>query len=100
LGKNMGVEAVQEFTVLTGNYSAAYGKRSGGMINTATRSGTNQFHGSAFEFLRNDNLDARNFFDTTPDPPEFRRNQFGGALGGPIRKDHTFFFGTYEALRE
>ncbi len=100
LGKNMGVEAVQEFTVLTSNYGAAYGKRSGGQINTATRSGTNQIHGSAFEFLRNDNLDARNYFDYTAKKPEFRRNQFGGAIGGPVRKDRTFYFGTYEGLRE
>ena len=100
LGKNMGVEAIQEFSVLTSNYSAAYGKRGGGVINMATRSGTNQLHGSAYEFLRNDNLDARNFFDPTSQPPEFKRNQFGGALGGPIRKDRTFFFGNYEGLRE
>ena len=107
LGKNMGVEAVQEFTVLTSNYSAAYGKRSGGVINVATRSGTNSLHGSVFEFLRNDNLDARNFFDIDPenplersDPPEFRRNQFGFAVGGPLRRDRSFFFGTYEGLRE
>ncbi|OFW41329.1 MAG: hypothetical protein A3J28_05315 [Acidobacteria bacterium RIFCSPLOWO2_12_FULL_60_22] len=100
LGKNMGVDAVQEFKVLTGNYSAAYGKRAGGVINIATRSGTNQIHGSGFEFLRNDNLDARNFFDQTPQPPEFRRNQFGGAVGGPIRKDQAFYFGNFEGLRE
>jgi len=107
LGKNMGVEAIQEFTVLTSNYSAAYGKRAGGVVNIATRSGTNTLHGSGFEFLRNDDLDARNFFDVDPDnpterssPPEFRRNQFGGAIGGPVRKDQSFFFGTYEGLRE
>jgi hypothetical protein len=99
LGKNMGVEAIQEFTVLTSNYSAAYGKRAGGVVNIATRSGTNQFHGSLFEFHRDDRLDARNFFDQDA-PPPFERNQFGGALGGPIRKDQTFFFATYEALRE
>ena len=107
LGTNMGVEAIREFQVLTSNYSAAYGKRSGGVINIATRSGTNQIHGSAFEFHRNDNLDARNFFDVDPanplqrsDPPEFKRNQFGGALGGPLLRDMSFFFGTYEGLRE
>ena len=107
LGTNMGVEAIREFQVLTSNYSAAYGKRSGGVINIATRSGTNQIHGSAFEFHRNDNLDARNFFDVDPanplersDPPEFKRNQFGGALGGPLLRDKSFFFGTYEGLRE
>lgn len=100
LGKNMGVDAVQEFTILTSNYSSAYGKKGGGIINIATRSGTNQLHGSVFEFLRNSALDARNFFDQGSSPPPFRRNNFGGALGGPIRKDHSFFFGTYEGLRE
>ena len=99
LGIQMGVEAVREFAVLGSSYSAAYGKKGGGVINMATRSGTNAFHGSVFEFLRNDNLDARNFFDPG-EPPEFRRNQFGAALGGPIRKDQTFFFGNFEALRE
>ncbi len=100
LGKNMGVEAIREFTVLSSNYSATYGKRAGGIINIATRSGTNQIHGSAFEFLRNSALDARNFFDPTPSPPPFKRNQFGASLGGPIRKDRAFFFGTYEGLRD
>ena len=107
LGKNLGVDAVREFSVMTSNYSAAYGKHAGGIINIATRSGTNQFHGSIFEFLRNDNLDARNFFDIDPanplkrsSPPEFKRNQFGGSLGGPIRRDQTFFFANFEALRE
>ncbi len=99
LGKNMGVEAIQEFTVLTGSYSAAYGKRAGGVINIATRSGTNQLHGSAFEFHRNDAFDARNFFDPGDAPP-FTRNQFGGAMGGPLKHDRTFFFANYEALRE
>jgi hypothetical protein len=100
LGKNMGVDAIQEFTVLLGNYSAAYGKRNGGIVNIVTRPGTNQLHGSGFEFFRNDNLDARNFFDPNPEPPEFRRNQFGGSVGGALRQDKTFFFGTYEGLRE
>jgi hypothetical protein len=100
LGKQMGVDAIQEFSVLLGNYSAAYGKRNGGVVTLATRSGTNQFHGSAYEFLRNSALDARNFFDVTPQPPPFRRNQYGGTFGGPIRKDKTFFFVNYEGLRE
>ncbi len=100
LGKNMGVDAIQEFTVLVGNYGAAYGKRSGGIVNTVTRSGTNQIHGSVFEFLRNSALDARNFFDPTRQPPPFRRNEFGGTLGGPLRRDKAFFFGAYEGLRE
>ena len=100
LGKSFGVDAIQEFTVLTANYSAAYGKRNGGVVNMITRPGTNQFHGSGYEFLRNDDLDARNFFDPTPQPAEFRRNQFGGSIGGPVRQDKTFFFATYEGLRE
>ncbi|MBI4456645.1 MAG: TonB-dependent receptor [Acidobacteria bacterium] len=97
-GTTLGVETVREFTVLTSIYSAEYGKVAGGVINAVTKSGTNELHGSAFEFLRNDNLDARNFFDRAK--PEFKRNQFGFTLGGPIRKDHTFFFGSYEGLRD
>ncbi|MGI9075516.1 MAG: TonB-dependent receptor domain-containing protein [Bryobacteraceae bacterium] len=99
LGGNLGVDAVQEFSVLTTNYSAEYGRTSGGVINGTTRSGTNQFHGGAYEFLRNSALDARNFFDGSSVPP-FRRNQFGGFAGGPILKDHTFFFVDYEGLRQ
>src|SRR5204862_4115061 len=89
LGGNLGVDAIQEFSVLTSNYSAEYGKTSGGVINAITRSGANQLHGTAYEFLRNSALDARNFFDG-PAIPAFKRNQFGASLGGPIRKDHTF----------
>jgi outer membrane receptor protein involved in Fe transport len=99
LGGNLGVDAIQEFSVLTSNYSAEYGKTAGGVVNAITRSGTNQFHGSAYEFLRNSGLDARNFFDGATVPP-FRRNQFGGAIGGPIRKDRTFFFADYESIRQ
>jgi len=99
LSKLMGVDAIQEFNVLTANYSAAYGKRSGGMMNVMTKPGTNQFHGTASYFHRNDNLDARNFFDPE-EAGEFRRNQFAGSLGGPIKRDRTFFFGNYEGLRE
>ena len=102
LGQNLGVDAIQEFSVLTSNYSAEYGFTSGGVINAITRSGTNQFHGSAYEFLRNSNLDAANFFDNAGNAakPPFRRNQFGASLGGPIRKDRTFVFGDYEGLRQ
>ena len=100
LGINMGVDAVREFQILTSSYSAAFGKRAGGIINVATRSGTNQFHGSAYEYLRNSDLDARNFFDPTKSPAPFKRNQFGGSLGGPIRKDKAFFFVNYEGLRQ
>ncbi len=99
LGALLGVEAIQEFSVVTGNASADYGKTSGGVFNAITRSGTNEFHGSAYEFLRNSSLDARNFFDGSQVPP-FKRNQFGVSAGGPIRKDRTFLFGDYEGLRE
>jgi len=99
LGGNLGVDAIQEFSVLTSNYSAEYGKTSGGVVNAITRSGTNQFHGSVYEFLRNSALDARNFFDGGSIPP-FKRNQFGAAAGGPIRKDRTFVFGDFEGIRQ
>lgn len=100
-GVLLGVEAVLEFQVLTNSYSAEFGRSAGGVINAVTRSGTNQFHGSAFEFLRNSDLDARNFFDPHRAPiPPFKRNQFGGVVGGPIRKDQTFFFGAFESLIE
>src|SRR5262249_18288700 len=92
----LGVEAVREFNVLSDTYGAEYGKRAGGQITIVTSSGTNQVHGSAFEFLRNNALDARNFFDQTNGAPPYRRNQFGVALGGPIKKDKMFLFGTYE----
>jgi hypothetical protein len=98
IGGNLGVDAIQEFSVLTSNYSAEYGKTSGGVVNAVTRSGTNQFHGSVYEFLRNNALDARNFFDK--EIPPFKRNQFGAAAGGPIRKDRTFIFADYEGIRQ
>jgi hypothetical protein len=97
LGVNLGVDAVEQFTVLTSNYPAQHGRSSGGIIGASTRSGTNEIHGSVYEFFRNSVLDARNFFDTTK--PPFRRNQFGASLGGPIRKDRTFVFSDYEGLR-
>ena len=99
LGGNLGVDAIQEFSVLTSNYSAEYGKTSGGVVNAITRSGTNSLHGSAYEFIRNDKLDAANFFEAGQRTP-FRRNQFGGAIGGPIIKDRTFFFVDYEGIRQ
>jgi hypothetical protein len=98
LGGNLGVDAIQEFSVITSNISAEYGRTSGGVVNAITRSGTNQFHGGAYEFFRNNALDARNFFDGAKIPP-FHRNQFGADAGGPIRKDKMFFFGDYEGLR-
>ena len=99
LGGNLGADAVAEFSVLTTNYSAEYGRTSGGVISAITKSGTNQFHGSAYEFLRNSALDARNFFDPAVIPP-FRRNQFGASAGRAIQKDKTFIFGDYEGIRQ
>ena len=98
-GSTLGVDAVQEFSVLTSNYSAEYGRTSGGIINALTKSGTNSLHGDVYEFLRNSALDTKNYFDQGQ-IPAFRRNQFGAALGGPILKDRTFFFADYEGLRE
>ncbi|MBX7222910.1 MAG: TonB-dependent receptor [Blastocatellia bacterium] len=91
-------EAIQEFRVQTSVAPAEVGRAGGAIINTSFKSGTNEFHGSAFEFLRNDNLDARPTF--APNKAEFRRNQFGGTLGGPIIKDKLFFFGDYQGLRQ
>jgi len=100
-GVLLGVEAVLEFQVLTNAYSAEFGRSAGGVINAVTRSGENTMHGAAFEFLRNSALDAKNFFDPLSNPiPPFKRNQFGATLGGPIRRDKTFFFGAYEGLIE
>ncbi len=114
LGANLGVEAIQEYSVVSANPSGEYGKTSGGVFNATTRSGTNQVHGSGYEFIRNSALDARNFFDGAVAPP-YRRNQFGFAIGGPVYlprfgedgsaigykgKNKTFFFANYEGLRE
>jgi hypothetical protein len=95
----LGLEAIREFRIEMNTYSAEFGRNSGGQINALTKSGTNTTHGSLFEYFRNDHLDARNFFDSTG-KPKFTRNQFGGSLGGALRKDQTFYFATYEALRE
>ncbi len=95
----IGVEAVREFNVLRDSYGAEYGKRPGAQVIIVTQSGSNQWHGSVYEFLRNNVLDAPNYFDQGSAPP-FRRNQFGGALGGPIQKEKTFFFVNYEGLRQ
>lgn len=99
LGDNLGIDAVEQVSVLGSNYPADYGRTSGGVINVVTRSGKNAFHGSLYEFLRNSALDARNFFDG-PAIPSFKRNQFGGSAGAPIKKDRTFIFGDYEGLRQ
>ena len=95
------IGAVQEFKVDNSTLSAEYGQSSGAVVNIATRSGANDFHGELFEFFRNDALDARNFFTFTANkPPPFKRNQFGGQFGGPIVKDKAFFFSSYEGLRQ
>lgn len=99
LGFNLGADAVEEFSVLTSNFSAQYGRGSGGVINAVTRSGDNGFHGDVYEFLRNSALDASNLFDFGKRPP-LKRNQFGASAGGPIQKNKTFFFGDYEGFRQ
>lgn len=95
----LGVDAVREFNVLRDSYGAEYGKRPGGQVTIVTQSGTNQLHGSVYEFLRNSALDAPNYFDHGSAPP-FQRNQFGAALGGPIQTDKTFLFANYEGFRQ
>ena len=98
-GQLLGVDAVREFELVKDSYSAEYGKRPGAQVSIVTTGGTNQIHGSVYEFVRNSALDARNFFDQAT-IPEFQRNVFGGSLGGPIRKDRTFLFGNYEGYRQ
>ena len=98
-GQLLGIDGVREFNVVSDSYSAAYGKREGAQISIVTNSGTNQLHGSAYEFLRNSYFDSRNYFDQAR-IPEFQRNDFGGALGGPLRKDKLFLFGNYEGYRQ
>ena len=101
-GAYSGAETIQEFQVITNNYSAEYPSKPGAIISAVTKSGTNAFHGSLYEFLRNDNLDAARWEDNAFDneKPEFKRNHLGGSLGGPVLRDRTFFFVSYEALRE
>jgi hypothetical protein len=99
LGTNLGVEAIREFSVVSNNYSAEYGRASGGVLNAVTRSGTNDLRGTLFYFHRNSAMDARNFFDPSV-RPLFRRHQFGAAVGGPIIKNRTFWFANYETVRE
>src|SRR6266436_5304844 len=98
-GMLLGVDAVREFSVQRDSYGAEFGKRPGGQVVIVTQSGTNQWHGTAFEFLRNNVLDAPNFFDQGDAPP-FRRNQFGASMGGPLQRDKTFLFGNYEGFRQ
>ena len=98
-GQLLGVDAVREFEVVKDTYSAEYGKRPGAQVSIITASGTNQLHGTVYEFARNSALDARNFFDQA-NIPEFQRNVFGGSLGGPIKQDKTFLFANYEGFRQ
>src|SRR5205807_389044 len=104
LGINLGaglipnLDSVEEFRLITNSFDAEYGKFSGAVMNTITKSGTNGIHGSAFEFLRNDKFDARGFFD--PTKAELRRNQFGYAVGGPLWKNKLFWFTDYQGTRE
>ncbi len=107
-GKNNGaavipnLDSISEFRIITSNFDAEYGNYSGGQINVATKSATNTIHGSAFEFLRNTDLDARNFFNPAATGPkgDFKQNQFGGTVGGPIKKDKVFFFLDYQGTRQ
>jgi outer membrane receptor protein involved in Fe transport len=106
-GKNNGtsvvpnLDSIEEFRIITNNFDAEYGNYSGGQVNVATKSGTNSFHGSAFEFLRNTDFDARNFYNPAPGQKgDFKQNQFGGTGGGPIKRDKLFFFGDYQGTRQ
>ena len=105
-GTSLGVEAIAEFQTLTNTYGADFGGN-GAVVNAASKSGTNGFHGTAFDFLRNSAMDARNFFEsprkpgaTSADPAPFRKNQYGGSIGGPVKKDKIFFFADYEGIRQ
>ncbi|HXN53330.1 MAG TPA: carboxypeptidase-like regulatory domain-containing protein [Candidatus Acidoferrum sp.] len=98
-GMLLGVDAVREFNVQRDSYSASFGKHPGGQVIIVTQSGSNQWHGAVFEFLRNNELDAPNFFDQGSTPP-FQRNQFGASAGGPLRADKTFLFANYEGFRQ
>ncbi len=91
------LDSIEEFRILTNNFDAEYGNYAGGQINVITKSGTNRFHGSVFEFLRNTDFDAKNYFATTRD--DHKENQFGGTIGGPIKHDKLFFFGDYQGDR-
>jgi Carboxypeptidase regulatory-like domain len=105
-GNSMGVDGIKEFKVITSNFTAEYGMAMGSQMAMVSKNGTNQFHGDGFEFFRNSLLDSRNYFDLPPARlnghrlPEFQKNNFGGSVGGPIKKDKTFFDGVYEGLRQ
>src|SRR5258707_15287525 len=101
----LGVDTIREFRVVTNAFSADYGRAMGGVISIATKSGSNAMHGSGFEFYRNSQLDAPNYFDPVnasggKQAPPFKRHQFGGSFGGPIKPNKIFFFGGYERLQE
>ena len=98
-GSSLGVEAIGEFQTLTNAYGAQYGGN-GAVINAVSKSGSNAFHGSAFDFIRNSALDARDYFSSKSSASPFRRNQFGGSVGGPIKKNKAFFFVDYEGIRQ
>ena len=104
-GTTLGVDGIREYKVVTTSFSAEYGQSMGSQMLMVSKGGSNQFHGDAFEYIRNSALDAKNFFDTPASSnggrlPEFQKNNFGGSFGGPIRKDKTFFFGVYEGVRQ
>jgi hypothetical protein len=100
IGVKPNVEGIQEITVQTNSYAAEAGRTAGGVVNLVTRSGTNQFHGSVYEYFRNDIFDGRNFFQSTGNKPELRQNQYGASVGGPIFRDRTFFYFDFEGLRQ
>lgn len=100
IGTNLGVDAIQEFSIESSTPAAEFGKLTGGILNAVTRSGTNQFHGSVYYFLRNSALDARNYFDVGSSPLPFRRNNYGASAGGHLKKNKTFWFVDFEGLRE
>ena len=99
-GQLLGIDAVREFNILRDAYSAEYGKKPGGQVSIVTQSGSNEWHGSVYEFIRNNALDARNFFDAGPSAPPFQRNDFGVSMGGPVQKGKTFVFANYEGFRQ
>ncbi len=99
-GVQLGSDAILQVQVFSTQYSAEYGRGSGGVLNSISRSGSEQFHGTLFEYLRNSKLDARNFFDPGPEPPPFKRNQFGFTVTGPVRSDTTYFMTSFEWLRD
>ena len=92
------LDSIEEFRLLTNSFNAEYGRFSGAIVNVVTKSGTNEIHGSVYEFLRNEKLDSRNYFDQ--ERGVFKRNQFGGTIGAPMVKNKVFFFGDYQGTRE